>query len=53
MGEAILQGRGYANVKRMRQAGATVITTARSKPKALPLLPEGASIIPGLSGFKS
>ncbi len=29
MGEAILQRRGYANVKRLRQAGATVITTAR------------------------
>jgi hypothetical protein len=27
MGEAILQGRGYANVKRLRQAGATVIKT--------------------------
>ena len=35
MGEAILQGRGYANVNRLRQAGATVITTARSKPDEL------------------
>ncbi|MEP0855530.1 hypothetical protein [Trichocoleus sp. DQ-U1] len=31
MGKAILQGRGYTNVKRLRQAGVTVIKTARSK----------------------
>lgn len=31
MGKAILQGRGYTNVKRLRQAGVTVIKTAHSK----------------------
>ncbi|WP_334715623.1 hypothetical protein [Nostoc sp.] len=35
MGEAILQRRGYANVNRLRQAGAAVMTTARSKPDEL------------------
>ncbi|WP_277873969.1 MULTISPECIES: hypothetical protein [Cyanophyceae] len=31
MGKAILQGRGYANAKRLRQAGVTVIKTDHSK----------------------
>ncbi|MEP0851841.1 MULTISPECIES: hypothetical protein [Cyanophyceae] len=31
MSKAILQGRGYANVKRLRQAGVTLIKTAHSK----------------------